>query len=265
MPVEQLLADGKLDDALGELQAQVRKDPSNPKHRVFLFQLLSVRGEWNRAMVQLNVLGEMDKASLAMVHTYREALRCEALRAEVFAGTKSPVILGEPPQWIAHLMEALKLTADGHYVRSQELRETALEAAEAASGTIDGQPFEWLADGDSRLGPVLEAIVNGRYYWVPIENVLQLVLEEPCDLRDLVWMPGYLTLANGGESPALIPTRYPGSESSDDDMIRLARKTEWTEQEGEVYLGQGQRMLMTDAGEYALMDARSIQLGSSES
>ena len=111
MPEEQLLAEGNLDEALAELQGQVRKDPSNPKHRVFLFQLLAVRGEWNRALVQLNVLGEMDPGSLAMVHTYREALRCEALRCEVFAGTKSPVVLGDPPPWIAHLIEALKLTA----------------------------------------------------------------------------------------------------------------------------------------------------------
>ena len=31
-----------------------------------------------------------------MVQTYREALRCEVHRAEVFAGRKSPLILGEP-------------------------------------------------------------------------------------------------------------------------------------------------------------------------
>jgi type VI secretion system protein ImpE len=261
MPTQDLLREGSLDEALDRLQDEVRRDPSNAKHRIFLFQLLSVRGEWNRAMTQLNVLGEMDPASLAMVQTYREALHCEALRAEVFAGTKSPVVFGEPPAWIAHLFEALKLTADGHFAQSQQLREQAFEAAEVSTGTIDDQPFEWIADGDSRLGPVLEAIVNGRYYWIPFGNIGEIVLEEPSDLRDLVWTPAYFTWANGGESPALIPTRYPGSEASEDDQIRMSRKTDWVEQEGQVYLGQGQRMLMTDTGEYALMDVRKISMG----
>jgi len=261
MPAQDPLREGSLDEALERLQNEVRRDPSNPKHRIFLFQLLSVRGEWNRAMTQLNVLGEMDPASLAMVQTYREALKCEALRAEVFAGAKTPVVFGEPPTWIAHLIEALKLIADGHFSQSQQLREQAFEAAEVSTGMIDDQPFEWIADGDSRLGPVLEAIVNGRYYWIPFQNIGEIVFEEPSDLRDVVWTPAYFTWANGGESPALIPTRYPGSETSEDDQVRMSRKTEWDEREGEVYLGQGQRMLMTDTGEYPLMDVRKISVG----
>jgi len=261
MPAEQSLRQGSLSEALRELQGEVRRDPANPKHRIFLFQLLALSGDWGRALTQLNVLGDLDPKSLAMVQTYREALRCEALRAEVFAGKKSPVIFGDPPEWIAQLLEAAKLVAGGHHARSQQLREKAFAAAQATPGTIDGQPFEWIADGDSRLGPVLEAVVNGRYYWIPIQNVREMRLDEPEDLRDLVWMPAYFTWANGGESPALIPTRYPGSESSEDDQIRMSRKTEWIEHEGEVVLGQGQRMLITDAGEHPVMDLRSIQLG----
>ena len=52
-------------------------------------------------------------------------------------------------------------------------------------------------------------------------------MEAPEDLRDLVWMPAQLQFDNGGESLALIPTRYPGSEASDDGAIALARKTSW--------------------------------------
>ncbi|MFY9973601.1 MAG: type VI secretion system accessory protein TagJ, partial [Chromatiaceae bacterium] len=85
-------------------------------------------------------------------------------------------------------------------------------------------------------------------------------LEEPGDLRDLVWMPAYFTWANEGEAVGLIPTRYPGSESSPDPDIRRARRTEWIEQGAETYSGLGQRMLFTDAGEYSLMDVRLIEL-----
>lgn len=264
MPAEQTLRQGSLAEALRELKDEVRREPANAKHRIFLFQLLSVTGDWGRALTQLNVLGELDPKSLAMVQTYREALRCEALRAEVFAGRKSPVIFGDPPEWVASLLEAAKHVAEGNPARSQQLREQAFEAAEAVPGTIDGEPFEWIADGDSRLGPVLEAVVNGRYYWIPMQNVSEIIFDEPADLRDLVWMPAYFTWGNGGQSPALIPTRYPGSESSDDEQIRMSRKTEWIEHDGGVCLGLGQRMLMTDAGEHALMDVRSIRLGATD-
>ena len=54
-------------------------------------------------------------------------------------------------------------------------------------------------------------------------------MEAPEDLRDFVWMPAHLEFANGGESVALIPTRYPGSEQSADGVVALARKTTWEE------------------------------------
>ena len=85
-----------------------------------------------------------------------------------------------------------------------------------SAGDINGQPFEWIADADSRLGPVLEAVINGRYYWVPFARLAAVDVEAPEDLRDMVWMPAQLQFENGGESVALIPTRYPGSETSDD-------------------------------------------------
>ncbi|MFO1349473.1 MAG: hypothetical protein U1F68_01835 [Gammaproteobacteria bacterium] len=36
------------------MQEQVRKNPANAKYRVFLFQLLAVLGQWERALNQLN-------------------------------------------------------------------------------------------------------------------------------------------------------------------------------------------------------------------
>src|SRR6185503_13171881 len=96
---------------------------------------------------------------------------------------------------------------------------------------------------DSRLGPVLEAIINGRYYWVPFTRMRELTMEAPEDLRDLVWMPAHLDFENGGESLALIPTRYAGSESSTDGAIALARKTEWEAIGEEIFRGLGQRIL----------------------
>ena len=260
MQAEQSLREGRLQEALAELQAQVRKEPANAKYRIFLFQLLAVLGQWERASNQLNVLEEMDPESLPMVQTYREALRCELLRAEVFAGRRSPLIFGDPEPWMALLLEALQLTAGGHHAQAQTARDQAFEGAAATSGTLDGQPFEWLADADPRLGPMLEAVINGRYYWVPWQRIRTLALEQPSDLRDYVWMPASFTWANGGEVVGLIPSRYPGSQASADPQVQLGRRTEWLEQESGIYLGIGQRMLATEQNEYPLLDIRRIDL-----
>ncbi len=259
MSAEAHLLEGDLDAALTQLEADVRADPAKSKHRVFLFQLLVIRGEWNRALTQLNVMSEMDPGTLAFVYTYREALACELLRKEVFDGKRSPLIFGEPPEWVALLLEALKHTAAGRHAGAAQLVGQALDAAPVNSGRIDDQPFEWLADSDSRIGPLFEAVINGRYYWVPLVNVRELRIEAPTDLRDFVWAAAHFTWTNGGETVALLPARYPGSDDDTDPLIRLGRKTDWEEVADGTFIGRGQKTLMTDTGEYPLLDIRSIR------
>lgn len=250
--------------ALAALQDQVRKDPANAKLRVFLFQLLCVLGQWERAANQLDVAAELDPITLAMAQMYREALKCERLRAEVFAGRKSPLVFGEPEEWLALLVEALLVTGTtpDSGQSAAALRAKALELAPASRGTLNGEPFEWIADADSRLGPVCEAIVNGRYYWIPFNRLARVDIEPPEDLRDVAWMPAHLQFTNGGEVVAIVPTRYPGSETSADAQLVLARKTSWVEVRPDEYQGLGQRLWATDAQEYALFDVRSLVLES---
>jgi len=264
MLAEQSLREGRVEEALTELQDHVRKAPDNAEYRVFLFQLLCVLGDWARARAQLKVLGELNAGSLALVHVYGAAIACELLRGEVFAGARTPLILGEPLPWVALLFQALSVAAQGRGAEAAALRSEALEKARPVPGNIDGQAFDWIADADSRLGPVCEAIVEGRYYWVPFERIRSVALEAPADLRDVLWMPAKLGLANGGEATALIPARYPGSEADADGLIRLGRKTEWDEVAPETFHGRGQRMFATAAGEYALLSVRRIELGGAE-
>jgi type VI secretion system protein ImpE len=261
---EQSLRDGRLQEALTELQGQVRKDPGNTRYRVFLFQLLCVLGSWERARDQLKVLPDLDPSSLALVHVYGQAIACELLRREVFAGARTPLVLGEPLPWVALLLQALAASAQGAHPEAKRLRDEALEQAQALPGTIDGQEFEWIGDADPRLGPVCEAVIDGRYYWVPFERIRSLAFEPPSDLRDFIWLPGQLVLANGGEVAALLPVRYPGSETDPDNLIRLARKTEWDEVAPETFCGRGQRMLATDSGEFALLNVRRVEMRAAE-
>ena len=241
-----------------ELRRMIQKQPQRSDLRIFLFQIYCVQGEWMKAATQLDVLLELDPSSKPMVETYREALRCEALRREVFDGKRSPLVLGAPQDWLAMMIEALRVDAEGRPDAAAELRASALEAAPATSGKLDDAPFAWLADADSRVGPVIEAIINGKYYWVPVSRLIRVEIEKPADLRDFVWAPATLTLENGAANVALIPTRYPGTERETDNALRLARATDWREQPGGAWHGVGQRMLTTDQAEIALLDVRVL-------
>jgi type VI secretion system protein ImpE len=88
-----------------------------------------------------------------------------------------------------------------------------------------------------------------------------VTIEAPEDLRDMVWMPAQLQFENGGEMVALIPTRYPGSELSEDGLIMLARKTVWEEVAADTFHGLGQRVIATDVIDMPLMELRTLTLG----
>ncbi len=173
-----------------------------------------------------------------------------------------PLVMGKPQRWIALALEALRLSAVGRHEQAAELRAEAFDAAPVVAGSIDRVPCEWLADADMRIGPFLEVIVNGKYYWVPFHRISRVVMEPPADLRDLVWTPAQFTWANGGQSIGLIPTRYVGTANESDDRLRLARMTDWREVAQGVFTGMGQRVLATDENEYPLLDVREIALQS---
>jgi len=260
MQAEELVQQGELDQALETLQGSIRKAPSDAKLRVFLFQLLCIRGDWERALTQLKVSSDLDPLNLPMAQTYREAIRSELFRHQVFNGSKSPLIFGDPPEWIAFLLESLRLQGSENFEKSNELRDKAFELAPTSAGEIDGQAFDWIADADSRMGPILEAVVNGHYYWIPMQRIVQIDIEPPTDLRDLVWAPAHLTFANEGETVALIPTRYPGSEANPDSAILLSRRTEWDQPAEGFYRGLGQRMFATNSDDYPILSTRQIKL-----
>lgn len=260
MRAEEYFRDGNLEGALEDLQDQIRNQPDSSRLRVFLFQLLAVLGQWERALSQLNVLDKMADDTWPMVHAYREAIKCEVLRAEIFAGRRKPLIFGEPPRWMALLLESLRLMVEAQYDQALTLRDQAFDQANASSGTLDEVPFSWIADADSRLGPVLEAILNGRYYWVPIQQIRAINISQAADLRDLVWLPAEFTWINGGQAFGMIPTRYPGSENVEDSALQLARTTQWQELADGIFQGLGQRMLTTDQDDYPLLDIREIKV-----
>lgn len=259
MTPEENIRAGNLEEAMLSLKEDIRKSPADWKLRVFLFQLLSVNGEWEKALTQLNLIAEMGPDCMLMAQIFRPVVQCEALRAEVFEGKRSPLIFGEPQEWMGLLVHANSLVGIGKLTEAREVMNRALEAAPAISGSINEHDFAWLADADSRMGPVLEVVMDAKYYWVPFNCVARIHISRPTDLRDLVWISATFTWVNGGESSALIPVRYPGSEASPDSGVRLSRTTNWRDAGEGFFLGQGQRLFATDKGEYPLLETLVIK------
>lgn len=259
MDIAEHINKGELAEALKAVQQQVRENPADAKQRILLFQLQVISGEWDKAAIALDVVKDLDKLALFMVQTYQQVLICERTRQDVFGGRRAPLIFGEPEPWIALMLEALRLELDGQEGAASSLRADALDKASAVAGSINGEPFEWIVDADSRIGPMLEAMINGKYYWIPWHRIASIQITAPEDLRDFVWLPAQFTWSNGGEAFGFIPSRYSGSEHSPDPLIRLARKTEWEELSADNFKGLGQRMLATDEGDYSLLDIREIK------
>jgi len=249
---------GQLDQALSGLQEEIRANPEDSKRRIFLFQLHCVLGNWEKAVTQLQVIAGLNPETMLLAQIFQPVIQCEALRRRVFEGQHTPLLLGEPQEWMSLLIKALEHIAKGEAEAAARLRAQAYEAAPETPGTMDGQTFSWIADGDSRLGPMLEVILEGKYYWVPFCRIKRIALPAPSDLRDLVWAPAQFVWSNGGEASGHIPTRYTGTEALKDSALRLARKTEWKELPEQTFLGSGQRLLVTDIGETPLLQCRLI-------
>ena len=62
MNPQELYQAGRLSDAIKALSAELRDNPTDPRRRTFLFELLCFAGEYERADKQLEVL------ALSLIH-----------------------------------------------------------------------------------------------------------------------------------------------------------------------------------------------------
>jgi len=257
-PIAVLLRGGRLDEALSALQGQVRQRPDHPDSRVLLFALECILGRWDRARVQLDAVASLSQEWVMPAHLYRQLLACETARLEVFAGTRQPLILGEPEAWLGGLVGALALEAGGKPDQAWDLRERALQEVLPVSGAINGETSPWISDADPRLGPVLESYLEGNYHWIPFRRILTLESDPPEALVETVWHPVRIRLTTGADIRAHVPVRYPGTEKSGDGLLRLGRKTEWTDLPGGWQVPLGQRVLAAEPGDHGWLECRRI-------
>jgi len=254
----ELLRLGDLAGARVALVEIVKSRPNDAQARMFLFQLLALLGEWDKARLQLNTLAQLSPEAQMLSVAYGQAIEAEAVRAKAWAGVGTVKVHGADEGWPLALAAAIGHFARDETAEGEAARDAAFEEAGDTPGNFDGVEFEWIASADSRLGPAFEAIIGGVWGIVPFEAVSQITSSGVRDLRDLVWYPVEIMFRSGQSAAALLPCRYPFTERDGTDQERLGRATSW-EGGASGDLPSGQQLFVLSGGEeVGLLDLRTL-------
>lgn len=243
-----LFRGGDLEGARAALIARVKATPGDVPTRMFLFQLLAIAGEWDKARAQLGAIAQFSPEAQMLSVAYGQAIDAERQRVISLAGLKPVPILARGGDWIEDVAAALCMLGQGDLAAAIDRRDSALDAAPNTPGTLfadglDEVAFDWITDADPWFGPAIEAIVAGNWGLLPFDAIEWIKSSGASDLRDTIWFPVEIGLRSGPSVAALLPARYPGSEASSDIRLRLGTSTNWAENGR----GVGQHLLSTSA------------------
>lgn len=254
----ELLRLGDLGGARLALVEIVKTRPNDAQARMFLFQLLALLGEWDKARLQLNTLAQLSPEAQMLSVAYGQAIEAEKVRAAAWSGTAPIHVHAACAGWPMQLAEAIAAIARGSLAEGEELRDAAFAEAGDTAGEVDGIAFDWIANADARLGPTFEAIIGGAWGIVPFEQVVSITSAGVRDLRDIVWYPVEIAFRSGHSIAAMLPGRYALTEQAGTDLEKLARATDWVEGDNGAE-GRGQQLLMLSGGEeLGLLDLRKM-------
>jgi type VI secretion system protein ImpE len=134
--------------------------------------------------------------------------------------------------------------------------------AKPVSGTLNGQPFNSIADADPRVGARLEIFAAGQYTLVPFEYIASLHVEAPKRLRDLLWAEvRMLPSAKAADLEAgelLMPVLTPGAAQQSDTEVRLGRVTVIELLPDGQEVPAGQKILLVDDTEVPILELREL-------
>ena len=247
----ELVEAGRLAEAVAQLTQEVRARPGDASLRVALFELLSLQGDFERALKHLEVVGAQGVEEDLAVQQYRHLLAGEKARAAVFAGQARPQ-LGEPqPSYTEHYLRGLASGDPADFQLGDNERPVL-------SGTLNGVEFEDFRDADDRIGPFLELFLADEYHWIPWEMVRSVTIEQPSKLRHYIWTPISVLLQSGPRLGGFTPTLYPGSAQAPSDALKLGRATEWDESRGYA-AGLGQRVFFAGDAQPAMLEIRELE------
>ena len=249
-PLE-LFQAGQLEEAIRSATDIVRAAPGDMSARSLLSELLCFNGELERADRQLDALDQVSPDVAIGVSQFRHLIRAEMARRDLFVSGRVPEFVSEPSEEMKFRLGAvISLGVDDLAAASQALQ-SAEEQRVVRSGTLNGNEFDDFRDLDDLLGSIFEVLTsNGKYYWVPIEEVKSVTLQPIEHLRDMLWRAATIDVADDLDGEVFLPAQYVDSWKSEDERVRIGRTTDWSTLGSGVVQGEGQKMYL--AGDEAV-------------
>jgi protein involved in temperature-dependent protein secretion len=195
---------------------------------MFLFELLLIEGEWERAARQLAPLRGESLASERAGLTLAQALEAEAARSAWY---------------------------------HEHAASDDVAAEQPVTVTLNGQACAALIDSDPLVNAQLELFHAGHYLRVPLCKVASLRMEAPTQLWQTIWIPAVVRRTSDTEAESLgrvlLPTRTWLSHRDADADVRQGRTTVWRDDVGGAR-PFGQKVFLTESGDISLLDIRSL-------
>lgn len=248
---------GKLTEALAAATAAVKQHPTDLGHRVLLAELLLFSGNLERADVILDAAGQIDPSSALVVAEFRQLLRAETARRQLFRDGRVPELLGDLEPSGQASLKALVAWRAGDFEAAAAAAAEAEALRPRVTGLINGEAFDDFRDADDLLPGYVETLTTtGKYYWIPVARIESMDFHPPKRPRDLAWRRCSMSVTAGPDGDVYIPATY-FAEGEIDEVFRLGRETTWSEQGGLVR-GVGQRIFLAGEQDLTVMQLEHV-------
>jgi type VI secretion system protein ImpE len=250
---------GRLADAVAAAGAAVKRAPTDLGARVLLAELLAFSGNAERADVILDAASDIEPAAAVAVAEFRQLLRAEVARRQLFRDGRVPEFLGEPTPSQRLALAALVALRAGDAAEAARCAAEAEAARPHPSGAHGKAGFDDLRDADDILAGSFEVLTTtGKYFWIPIERVAQVEFHAPKRPRDLLWRRASMSVTSGPDGDVYLPTTYAPPDGTTDEALLLGRATDWVGPDSGPVRGLGLRTFLIGDQDATIMELGTL-------
>jgi type VI secretion system protein ImpE len=260
----ELYRSGELDAALAAAVDAVKTRPMDLDARCLLVDLLCFDGQIERADKQLEAMEKLDGSLARGVQLYRQILRGELARKEVFEAGRVPELLSPPDATVEHLLRGLVGLREARGAEALAAYSAAESDRPKCAGTAGTAAFSDMRDLDDRFAGIVELIAaDGRYLWCRSDELAQVSFPPPACVRDLIWRAADITLRDGREGQFFMPVLYPSPPNAT-AALKLGRETAWSGDDQSPITGAGQRVFLIDEADEGILALTVLDFAGNE-
>ncbi len=249
---------GNLTAAVEAAIEDVKNAPADIAARRFLIELLCFAGDFERADKHLDTVSTLQPETAVPAMQFRQIIRAAQARFDFFDSGAAPHFITAPGDAAEMLLKASIAYREGNAAEAFQLCTDADETRIPNSGEMNGQPFNQFRDLDDQTSVIFEVFCgDGKYYWLPLDEIRSIEFAAPKTPRDLLWREVNIELHDGPDVQGVTPAIYPASRDGD-EQTKLGRSTDWLGEEGEVVRGAGQKMYLVGEEDLPIMHLEKI-------